>query len=774
MKANTLLRTEPHNARHSEEPDSTLRSFPSRRCAGPSPLWLCVLLFACLSLFGCGADSSSDPNNGGKTNWLSACEEDSECGTLNCVIQVCTEECESTSECEQFGSGATCATLSGSETRACLAECDEDSDCQSIGEDLSCEGGRCVAEASCEGDDCPCQGTDCEAEYDACEDKACGEPCEPCAPGDEDCADNDEVYECNGNGECDDFVSETERCSSADCQDRDPEDCGDYCTTLSASPVGLNPREDTTALGCDAGELACGEAETCALDDAGACWRFSNTCLPLGFVELGCGDARCCEGDECTGEYDPCAGTACGDACQECAPNDPDCDETDVEKACNADGECQSGPVVCENPSCDGVDADSCEDEGCGTITGTPAPENPATEPTALGCLEPDTGCDDAITCALDGDGECWRFSNGCTPAGFEQVTCFQAACCEEDECDEVMPYDPCDGKSCGDDCQLCAPGAEDCTETAVEKYCNPEGECEAIVPECSDVSGCDGPSECADDEFCYKETCAEAGECRPMDEAGCDGNFLPVCGCDGMTYSNACEAAVAGAGVASEGECAVADGCESSDDCAGTEVCFKTSCEDPGTCQEEGGCLAVYDPVCGCDGATYGNSCTAASASIGTDYIGECADDLAIGEMWRTATVSFGLCAGDCRFNMTRSTTDPVQVLFEVCDNLGTTCRQEVMLQLNEAGLRQLQSAQDQLRMVTLEDVYGCPDCADGGATAFTIEAESGESSHSYEFRNPPDELTELDAFLMDMYDSMLACEDGAYYTIVGECNVE
>jgi hypothetical protein len=147
----------------------------------------------------------------------------------------------------------------------------------------------------------------------------------------------------------------------------------------------------------------------------------------------------------------------------------------------------------------------------------------------------------------------------------------------------------------------------------------------------------CHSNADCTSLQFCNTESkgsCTAVGVCASRGvNLLCSDIDVPVCGCDGVTYPNGCQAHKAGAAVDHDGACAIV--CNTNDDCPSLQYCSKKEgqCGDQGVCASRGVnlfCTFNYQPVCGCDGVTYSNACAAMKGGASLDYDGPCVCDFA------------------------------------------------------------------------------------------------------------------------------------------------
>lgn len=184
---------------------------------------------------------------------------------------------------------------------------------------------------------------------------------------------------------------------------------------------------------------------------------------------------------------------------------------------------------------------------------------------------------------------------------------------------DEFDPVCGCDGETYANDCDRRA-------ERVGFRHPGP----------CVNFCGGDSGNECPEGTVCiglegHCDAVANEGICIPVPD-DCGDWEEPVCGCDGETYGNECALMANGMRLDHWGPCI--EGCGGD----GPDCDEGSFCEAPpghcdagaaGHCQPAPDfCPEYYEPVCGCDGETYGNDCYRRSAEVALDHWGPC-DDL-------------------------------------------------------------------------------------------------------------------------------------------------
>ncbi len=189
---------------------------------------------------------------------------------------------------------------------------------------------------------------------------------------------------------------------------------------------------------------------------------------------------------------------------------------------------------------------------------------------------------------------------------------------------------------------------------------------------------------DCSEGLFCRRNigACTGPGTCAPMPIA-CDAVSAPVCGCDGLTYPNECEANRGGHNVAYDGACEPGASCLDTTDCGEGTFCLPPVglCGGQGVCHPypDNECPPVSDPVCGCDGITHENECMARSTGSGVAHPGPCGSMLSCTENKQCTETEYcakpvGSCnqddKGRCDLLMTNCNGIGSPLLVCGCDN--------------------------------------------------------------------------------------------------------
>ncbi|TAL18156.1 hypothetical protein EPN96_02390 [bacterium] len=489
---------------------------------------------------------------------------------------------------------------------------------------------------------------------------------------DEDCSGGDgpPVIDLDSDGADDDFADNCKGVFNPSQADADSDGAGDACDNCPA--VQNAGQEDAGGDGigdacdrCLLGLQNCGDLNPCTSESCVSTAPGLAECI-TSYLETSCDDNNpCTVNDACGGGL--CAGAegilcddgnlltldSCTPLTGECVNTPPDCGDL---SPCTNDGwsetlgVCVNEPLVCDdlNP----LTADSCAPD-TGECVFTP-PEcgdlNPCTadswSPEAGICLNAPVVCDDLNPLTTDScdslEGKCVFIppacgdDNPCT----EDSWSAQAGQCvfEPAVCDDlnVLTTDSCDPLAGG--CVFTPPDCGDDNPCTEDSWSASEGICLHTAASCDDANACtlDGCSPetgcyhtqvtCDDGVYCTSDYCLTTQGCRAIANGGLcyDGSIDTIDTCsplDSLADAKGCVHTPV-----------ITQACSDSSECTGEgEFCLKPDgqCAGAGTCTSFlVACIQSVDPVCGCDGITYPNYCTAVQSGVSIAYMGVCQID--------------------------------------------------------------------------------------------------------------------------------------------------
>ena len=127
-----------------------------------------------------------------------------------------------------------------------------------------------------------------------------------------------------------------------------------------------------------------------------------------------------------------------------------------------------------------------------------------------------------------------------------------------------------------------------------------------------------------------------------------------------------------------------------------------------------------------------------------------------------------FGECIGNCRLEISFQPTVLQLVVSDYSGSVESAVNYGVLTQLGQMELAEIDA---ELGSASLQDLYGCPDCDDSGASWVRINRVGQATDHLYERGNPPPELERYDSFLQTVITSLQVCGASDYITPDAEC---